>query len=108
MPTLSNARAVIVDQISEKEWQGWVALTARTFGWRAYHTLRSDGSEAGFPDLVLVKPPRLIVAELKRERGKTTAAQDAWLADFIACDVETYLWRPSQQDEVIEILRRRA
>jgi hypothetical protein len=103
---MSDARAVIVNQITESEWQGWVELTARTFGWRPYHTRRSEGSNAGFPDLVLVRGEELVFAELKNERGKVTAAQQEWLDDLARVPaVEVVVWRPSQQDDVIERLR---
>lgn len=80
---------------------------ALALGWRGYHTHRSQHSPAGFPDLTLVKAGRLIFAELKTERGKTTPEQDAWLADLRTVELETYdtdpldavvrvyVWRPS-------------
>lgn len=80
---------------------------ALALGWRGYHTHRSQHSPAGFPDLTLVRGGRLIFAELKTERGKTTDEQDAWLEDLGAVELETYdtdpleaavrvfLWRPS-------------
>lgn len=91
---------------------------ALALGWRGYHTHRSQHSPAGFPDLALVKDGRLVFAELKTERGKTTDDQDAWLedlgmvaasavnvdsltddshADRVIADpvVEVYLWRPT-------------
>jgi hypothetical protein len=53
-------------------------------------------SPAGFPDLVLCRPPRLVVAELKTATGKATLAQQEWLAALGACTgVEAALWRPA-------------
>lgn len=57
---------------------GIVAL-AKWTGWLTYHTHRSDHSSPGFPDLVLVKPPRLVFAELKIERKHPTTSQWEWL-----------------------------
>lgn len=81
---------------------------ALAYGWRGYHTHRSQHSPAGFPDLTLVRAGRLVFAELKTERGKTTGDQDAWLEDLglvadytdpapddLAPAVAVYLWRPS-------------
>ena len=77
-------------ELSEAAWQGQVAGLARFYGWRVYHAPaggkagRVDREQigAGFPDLVLLRPPELLFVELKTDRGKTTPAQDAWLADL--------------------------
>ena len=94
---------------SEDGFLGWVRDLARrrpvADRWRTYHTLRSKGSEPGFPDLILVRPPRLIFAELKSERGRLTKAQREWRADLEACGVEVYTWRPSERSHVEAILR---
>ena len=74
-----------------------ILTTAREKGWLAYHTHDSRGSAAGFPDIVLVRPPAVIFAECKTNdtvRSKTTTAQDTWLAALAECPgVERYLWR---------------
>lgn len=90
---------------------------AITFGWRGYHTHNSQRSTPGFPDLCLVRRGRLIMAELKSQRGRATVEQTAWLTDLhevaAAADIhasyaqaermdnrtidpvlEVYLWRP--------------
>ena len=94
---------------SEDGFLGWVRDLARrrpvADRWRTYHTLRSKGSEPGFPDLILVRPPRLIFAELKSDRGRLTKAQREWRADLEACGVEVYTWRPSERSQVEDILR---
>ena len=66
----------------------------------------SKWSERGYPDLTLIRPPRLLFAELKRETGKTSTHQDRWLALLRECPgVETYLWRPSDLDAIAAVLR---
>lgn len=55
---------------------------ALALGWRGYHTHRSQHSPAGWPDLALVRRGRLILAELKTERGKVTPEQAAWIDDL--------------------------
>lgn len=77
-------------------------------GWRHYHTYRSKRSPAGFPDVCAIRGNRLLFAELKREKGKTTPAQDAWLADLRALPgIEVYVWRPRflLSGRIEEILR---
>ena len=64
-----------------------------------YHTHDSRKSEAGFPDLVMVRNEHIWFVELKSEKGKLTSAQKTWLAAI--CDTTTAnqhvhydVWRP--------------
>ncbi len=95
----------------EKEWDHLLFNSkkglAPMLGWRlCYHTLRSKGSQSGFPDRVLVRE-RVIFAELKREKGVPTPAQIDWLNGLAAAGAEVYLWRPSDLDEIAKILAAR-
>lgn len=65
--------------ISEKDWQEVVVSYALLNKWLVYHTHDSRRSEAGFPDLVMVRGGRCVVAELKREGKAPTQAQREWL-----------------------------
>jgi hypothetical protein len=99
-----------LDDILEKEWDATLFNSQRglapMLGWRlCYHTLRSKGSQSGFPDRVLVRE-RVIFVELKREKGKPTDSQIEWLDALAAAGAEVYLWRPSDLDEIGLILRR--
>lgn len=93
--------------VPEKDWQQQVTRLARLEGWRVMHHLISRGTEPGWPDLVLTRPPELLIVELKAERGRVTPAQRTWLDDLAACGVEVHVWRPSDFDAVHERLRRR-
>ena len=74
-------------------------------GWMAYHTYDSRRSTAGFPDLVLVKPPVVSCAELKTEKGAASKEQEKWLEQLGLCtEREVHLWRPSNWDEIEERL----
>src|SRR5437879_6321024 len=80
---------------------------ARLRGWLVYHTHDSRRSEAGFPDIVAVHPRsrRLLFLECKSERGRTTDAQAAWLEALDAVrEMEVFVLRPSQRDDVSAIL----
>ena len=90
---------------SEKDFQGAVSDYGMLKGWTIFLTYRSTHSPAGEPDLRMVKPPRVIFAELKREDGKTTAKQKEALDLLGQCPgVETYLWRPSDWPTIERIL----
>jgi hypothetical protein len=90
----------------EKHFTQEVVDLARMFGWQlVYHTYWSEHSAAGFPDLVLCKPPRLVFAELK-VGTIVKPAQQAWL-DGLAdvAGVETYIWRPADMQGIVDVLR---
>jgi hypothetical protein len=91
--------------VTEREWQGQVLDLARLYRWRAYHPYLSKWSEPGWPDLALVRPPRLVFAELKRDGAQPTAAQREWLDLLADCGQEVYLWRPEDLDRIVAILR---
>lgn len=91
-------------KITEKELRQSLVRAARGFGWRCYFSWTSIHSPAGFPDLCMTKPPRVIFAELKTDTGKVSPHQEAWLADLRACGAEVYLWRPADIDAAYRIL----
>lgn len=102
--------------LSEKEFQTQVVELARTTGWLVSHfhdsrrqVTRANGQRffigdkdsKGFPDLVLVKAPRVIFWEMKKELGKTTPEQDEWLARLSECGLEARVVRPSDWDDYV-------
>ena len=105
-----NAQALI----TEKNFQATVIDLARTYGWIVGFTYDAKKSEPGEPDLRMVRPPRVIFAELKTVKGKLTkgrwnksgrwmTGQDEWQDALSSCPgVEYYLWRPDGLDGEIE------
>jgi len=91
---------------TEAQFMASVVRYAELMGWRCYHTHDSRKSRAGFPDLVMVRRPRVIFAELKAERGHTTKEQLAWLIALDQCGQEVYIWKPSQWKILEKILAR--
>lgn len=105
--------------ISEKQFEAQVKDLAKIYGWLYYHTWRSIHSPAGFPDCVIVRPPRLIFAELKTEKGVVSDKQQEWLDTLKGCQhiilqpdtnkpvelPEVYLWHPEDIEKIAEILR---
>ena len=93
--------------ITEKAFQQAVMDQAKLDGWLGFHPWTSIHSPAGFPDCCFVRGPRLILAELKTEKGKLTPAQREWrdrLSDVPV--IEYYLWRPSDWTAIIATLAR--
>ena len=93
--------------VSEAELQRCILQLATACGWTTYHTYDSRRSNAGYPDLTLVRPPRLMFVELKSEKGKWRPMQEKWLELLRACNVEAYAWRPHDwRDGTIEAVLR--
>jgi hypothetical protein len=102
--------------ISERDFTDQILDLAKLLGWtRAHfrpamtkHGWRTpvQGDGVGFPDLILVRPPRLIAAELKTKVGKLRPEQTAWLDLLRACPgVEVHVWRPADFDDITATLR---
>jgi hypothetical protein len=93
------------DDATVQEFQAQVLQLARLCGWRVYHTHDSRRRAVGFPDLVLVKGPYLIFAELKCDKGRLTEAQEEWIAALRAAGAPAYCWRPGDWSDIERILR---
>ena len=111
----SNGASVSDFRPDEASFQAVVVETARLAGWRVAHFRAAKTSKgwrtpvtadgAGWPDLVLVRPPRLIFAELKSETGEVRANQTKWLDVLrLLPQAEVFVWRPSDWDSLVEIL----
>lgn len=104
-----SGREILLAQMSEADWQNQVITWARRAGWLVHHEHDSRflewGTDRGIPDLILVRAPRVLFVELKKERGYLTQHQAVWGAQLRACPgVEWFCWRPSDEDEVRRVL----
>lgn len=103
--------------MSERAFQASVIEYARLKGWKVAHhhdsrrqvrpgVLVGDSDAAGLPDLLLVRRCRLIFAELKREKGQVSKAQEDWLKELADVEAASYgtvearVWRPSQWPQI--------
>lgn len=93
--------------INEKEFREQIRDLCKLFGIKFHFTWLAIHSPKGFPDLVLrnLEQKRIIFAELKTESGKVTPSQQEWHDDLIECGQEAYIWRPSDMEKIVEILR---
>lgn len=97
----------LVGHWREEELDNHIRRTALLCGYFAYHTRWSVKSESGFPDWVLLKPPRLLVVEAKRQGlwptlpkpgrgGRWRIGQTEWLARWARLpQAEVFVWWPS-------------
>lgn len=111
----------LLRSIDETAWQAHVEAFARLGRWRWYHAPANRPSvgrggkafhrqtvNPGFPDLVLVRGPRLLAVELKRETGTVSPDQLAWLEAMAGAGAEVGVWRPRDRDVVEAVLLRGA
>jgi hypothetical protein len=87
--------------VTEASWQAQVVAAAEVYDWYIYHNPDSRRSTAGFPDLVLIRPPRVLFMELKRQTGRLSPIQREVIAALEACPgVEVQVARPSDWEQV--------
>lgn len=112
----------------EKDFQNNVVELAGITGWRVHHartTQHRDGGwqtpiqgDVGFPDLVLARRGRIVIAELKSETGTLSDEQTLWLSELagdwprgrfahVGGNADVYLWRPGDIDRIGKILSAR-
>jgi hypothetical protein len=94
-------------RLTERQWQDQVLQLARQYRWSlTYHPLVSQGSAAGWPDLVLAHPgrQRVVFLELKTDTGHIRPEQVDWLEALDAAGLEATLLRPRDLPVLIDIL----
>ena len=108
-------RALMDKSMSEEDFARAVVDLALSCGWKVKReppwraACRKHDSAVGFPDLVCLKGSRLVVAELKAEGGTMSPAQREWANRFETAAmyndfVEYYIWRPSDWNDIEEVL----
>ena len=94
---------------TEKEFGDNVEKFAKARGWLVHRdpTWRPTCTNAGYPDLTMLRDRVLIFAELKREKGgRLTPDQVEWLGEIerIGTPVRAYVWRPSDWNQIEKVL----
>jgi hypothetical protein len=87
--------------VTENELLANVRATAKMFGVACYHTHRSDRSEAGFPDVVLIGGRGALFRELKVGRNKMTSAQQWFIRILRRAGLDAREWRDLDWPEPI-------
>lgn len=101
------------DRMSEADYVDRIVDTARTHCWHVAHfrpARTKNGSfrtpmqgDKGFPDLVLARGGRVILAEVKSDTGRLGPGQPEWLG---AIGDYGRLWRPRDWQQVLDELRK--
>ena len=107
--TVQQGDLVSVDVLrgrqSEADFQAAVIELAQKLGYWVYHPHRSDHSESGWPDLVMLRDDLALFVELKRDGRPLPDDQAAVLAALgVVQRVWVDCWRPAQWDHLAEIL----
>lgn len=91
---------------TEASFQSAIEDCAAVNRWFAMHVGDSNRDDPGRPDLTLGSRRwfRLVVMEVKKEGGETSAAQRVWLDLHADAGIETYLVYPRHWDEIVTIL----
>ncbi len=100
---------------TEADFQRAVIDLAHTYWWIVAHfrpamnsrgqwrtPVAADGK--GFPDLVLVGRGRVLLRELKTNRGRTTIEQEVWLESLGEAEADVDVWRPRDWPEILATL----
>lgn len=104
---MNAAQTVLAKTMTEAALQSCVMDCAKLTGWRRIHFLPAlddrgrwrtplDG-DPGWPDVVLARPGRLVIAELKSHGGVVEPDQQTWLTllGTVGGAVSVYVWRPA-------------
>ncbi len=106
--------------LSEAGFQKQVVAFAKMHGWHVahfrtvrvqrrsgavYHETPVGVDGKGFPDLLMIRGCRVIVAELKVPPNTVSAEQTEWLLKFGGAGAEAFVWRPADWDVIEKTLR---
>lgn len=93
--------------------QSFVRVECRRCGLLHYHPHRSDRSEPGFPDSVIVGPGGVLFRELKSATGRPSPDQVVWLQRLREAGADADIWTPADKysgrisNELNRLARRR-
>lgn len=100
--------------MNEAQFQKRIVQIAKRNGWLVFHPKKTrlpNGAwvtpfigDAGFPDLVLVRPPKLLFVELKKQNGQPSKDQIRWVESLRACGVDAFFWRPDELGYIQSVL----
>lgn len=101
---MSRLKTVALPRITEAQFMLQVISLAKLHRWMVYHTHDSRRSQAGFPDLVLVRE-RVLWLEVKTDRGRIRPEQQIWLDALNAAGQEAWVVRPADWSRLLEVLQ---
>jgi len=109
LTTIEEYRRLVAGATSEDELLVDVAQRLTLGHWRWHHVRRLDlglqMGDPGFPDVIALRGPDLLVVELKAPHGRYELGQREWLGAFDEVRrIRTATWRPGDIDEIGRVL----
>jgi len=108
--------SVVSTDASEADFQGKLIKALKDNAWlvHAERPARSGKGwvtpiqgNSGFPDLIAVKPPAILVIENKTKSGRLSPEQEKWVIAFSACGVKVLVARPEDWESILKIIEER-
>lgn len=104
-PDDSSAATTPIRHQNHKVFQAAIRKLAGSHGWADYCLWDSRRSPAGWPDLILLRPPQIIAAELKIPPDRLSPAQSRTLQALETCrHIHTFVWRPRDSQQIADTL----
>jgi hypothetical protein len=105
-PTGASKDPSIFAALTEKAFQAMVITGLRQRGWLVFVVPDMRMTTAGLPDIVAIRPGRVLLWELKTEKGRVRPEQQV-VIDALppGSTVDARIVRPSQWAEVEEVLK---
>jgi hypothetical protein len=92
-------------KINHADYQWQIVKYAKLHGWKHQYWWRTFKSPKGWLDLVLARPPRLVMAEIKIPPDTIKPEQQEWIDMWKQYPlIECYIWLPDDWDTVVKIL----
>lgn len=121
MTEMTSAQYLEISWEKEEDFQNAIIDLAELYGWKIYfvpdwiwrlvvvsmnrHPRRGRRwASAGFPDMVLCKPPRILFWETKTQKGVVRPPQKEWISALQDSGVEARVIRPKDWDYIVGVL----
>lgn len=89
---------------NERQFMNAVMSNARQLGYLAHHNEIAQGSESGFPDIVICGHGILRVIETKGPRWRIDPKQQRWIDELVYADQHARFAWPDDFDEIMRDL----
>lgn len=103
----SEFQLQVIEYAQLRKWKvaHFRAVCVRRANGETYYETPVAANGKGFPDLLMVRGDRLLVAELKVPGNTTSPEQDEWLTRFRGAGVPAFVWFPEDWPAIEEVLR---
>ncbi len=98
-----RVRAWVGGAMKESDFQRTVVEWAKMCGWSVWWTWNSLHSPKGWPDLVMARGERLVLAELKVNASlSATQRESLWI--LAGTGAEVFCWKPNCWPQIERVL----